>query len=100
MAKLFPEINLINNFTVKPTPGELKLLVFLEACLDDSYEVYFQPFLNGDNPDVIILRENSGALIIEVKDWQLDYYTLNPRKHWQLKNVRNGFGDLQIVKSP
>jgi len=100
MAKLFPELNLINNFIVKPTPGELKLLTFLHTCLDDSYEVYFQPFLNGDNPDIIILRENSGAMIIEVKDWQLDYYRLSPKKHWQLKNVRNNLGNLQIVKSP
>lgn len=100
MAKLFPSIDLIKNLRVEPTSGELALLIFLQDTLDDSYEIYFQPYLNGDNPDIILLRENSGVMIIEVKDWKLDYYELSPNKHWLLKNVQNTFGKKQIVKSP
>lgn len=39
-----------------------------------SYEVYFQPHIAYDNPDIVILREGGGVVIIEVKDYQLDLY--------------------------
>lgn len=65
MSKVFPTLEQIDLLKVKPTDGERKLLHFLNSALDDTYEVYFQPFLNGDNPDIIILRENSGVMIIE-----------------------------------
>jgi hypothetical protein len=100
MAKVFPTLEQIDLLKVKPTDGERKLLHFLNSTLDDTYEVYFQPYLNGDNPDIIILRENSGVMIIEVKDWDLDSYQLSPNRHWQLKNIDNKFGKKQIVKSP
>lgn len=100
MAKIFPTLEQIDLLKVKPTNGERKLLHFLNSALDDTYEVYFQPYLNGDNPDIIILRENSGVMIIEVKDWDLESYQLSPNRHWQLKNVNNPIGKKQIVKSP
>lgn len=100
MATLYPDIDTIRNSRVAPTEGELRLLNFLNQNLDNSYEIFFQPFLNGDNPDIIILRENSGVMIIEVKDWDLDSYQLSPNRHWQLKNVNNPIGKNQIVKSP
>lgn len=100
MAKLFPPLAQCNQLKVKPTPGELHLLGLLNNYLDDTYEVYFQPYLNGDNPDIIVLRENSGVMVIEVKDWHLEHYQLSPKKHWQLKNISNPFGRPQLVKSP
>ena len=100
MAKIFPTLDQIELYKVKPTDGEWKLLHFLNSTLDDTYEVYFQPFLNGDNPDIIILREHSGVMIIEVKDWNLDSYLLSPDRNWQLKNTHNNFNNRQIVKSP
>jgi hypothetical protein len=100
MARLFPELDQIDNLKVKPTDGERRLLTFLNDNLNDTYEIYFQPYLNGDNPDVIIMRENSGVMIIEVKDWDLKNYELNDRKNWVLKNIANQFGGRQSVKSP
>ncbi|HPX75999.1 MAG TPA: NERD domain-containing protein [Bacteroidales bacterium] len=100
MAKIFPTLKQIDLLKVKPTKGERKLLYFLNSTLDDTYEVYFQPFLNGDNPDIIILRKNSGAMIIEVKDWDLNSYQLNANRNWELKNINNPYGKKQIVKSP
>lgn len=78
-------------FKVKPEPGELHLLLFLEKTLDDSFEVFFNPYMNGDRPDVIIMRKNYGVLIIEVKDWNLDLYELDTKKHWRLKNENNAY---------
>jgi hypothetical protein len=100
MAKIFPTLEQIDLLKVKPTDGERRLLHFLNSALDDTYEVYFQPYLNGDNPDIIILRKNSGVMIVEVKDWDLESYQLSPDRNWQLKNVNNPIGKKQIVKSP
>ena len=57
MAIFYPTIEKINQFKVQPTDGERTLLSFLERTLDDSFEVYFNPFLNGDRPDVLIMRK-------------------------------------------
>ena len=94
MAQFFPSLEQIKRLKVKPEQGELHLLEFLESHLNDSYEVYFQPFLNGDNPDIILMRENSGVMIIEVKDWRLDNYYVDDEGNWRLK--LNGV----VVKSP
>ena len=81
MAVFIPTIEQIKQFKVKPEVGELALLSFLEKNLDDSYEVYFNPYMNGDRPDIIIMRRRYGVMIIEVKDWNLDNYYLDERKH-------------------
>ena len=86
MAKLIPSIDHILNMKVPPTEGELTLLRFLDYNLDDSFEVYFNPYMNGDRPDIVIVRKRHGVLIIEVKDWDLDAYRLDERKHWVLKD--------------
>jgi hypothetical protein len=97
MAIIYPDIETIKNLRQEPTEGELNLLYFLEKNLDDSYEVFYQPFLNGDLPDIIIMRKNSGVYIIEVKDWNLDLYKLTPKKFWKVKSSQNNWQD---VKSP
>lgn len=94
MATFFPSLDKVAKFKVPPTPGEWTLLNFLGRVLDDSYEVYFNPYLNGDHPDVLIMREGNGVLIIEVKDWNLNNFTLNEKKQWVL--IRDG----SVVKSP
>ncbi len=81
MAQFYPLISDILNFTIKPTKGEIALLRFLEANLNEHYEVYFNPYLNGDRPDIIILRKGYGALIIEVKDWNLESYFIDKNKN-------------------
>jgi hypothetical protein len=93
MAIIHPPIEVINRMKVPPTPGERTLLTLLET-LDDRFEIYFQPYLNGDRPDFILINKEAGILIFEVKDWNLDSYYLNNRGDWVLKN--NG----AIVKSP
>ncbi len=79
---------------VQPTSGELKLLDFLIELLNDEYEIYFQPFLNGDCPDIIVMRKNGGVLVIEVKDWKLDNYYLDFRRRWFV------WHNNALIKSP
>ncbi|MFV0157114.1 AAA family ATPase [Empedobacter falsenii] len=94
MATFFPTLDEINNFRVKPEPGEIHLLNFLNNELDDSFEVFFNPFLNGDRPDIIIMKQGQGLLIIEVKDYNLNAYKLDEKKNWKVKNYD------QKIKSP
>lgn len=100
MAQFFPSIDKIHQFRVQPTEGEWHLLHFLERTLDDSYEVYFNPFLNGDRPDVVIMQKGGGVLIIEVKDWDLNLYTVDEKRHWHLKYPQNESEARARLSSP
>ena len=96
-----PILEEIAKFKTKPTNGEQAMLNFLAENLDDSYDVFFQPNINGDCPDFVIMRKGSGVLIIEVKDWELNLYNYLSNEKWELKNVMNQYtGTRQIVKSP
>ncbi|MDP2022917.1 MAG: NERD domain-containing protein [Hydrogenophaga sp.] len=92
MAKLYPDFENINRLTVPPTNGERHLLSVLSDTLDDTYEVYFNPYLDGDRPDVIVLKPGSGALIIEVKDWNLNHYQVDINNRWRY--------DRNVIRSP
>ena len=91
MAELIPSLEKINSMKPKPTEGEYALIKKLSEELGDDYKVYYQPFLNGDRPDVIVLKKNLGILIIEVKDWNLGNYNIrieqNKRNNYKKKLV-------------
>ena len=82
MAEIFPSFENIERLKVKPTDGELYLLNYLVDNLPSEYEVYFQPFLNGDMPDIVIMRKGAGVVIIEVKDWNLTSYNIDEKNNW------------------
>lgn len=92
MALIFPSLEILERQKVKLTDGESKLLKYLYSVLDDSFEIYSQPFLNGDRPDIIIMRKGSGVLIIEVKDWNLSSYSTDNHGNWIVNN--------SIIRSP
>lgn len=94
MAILYPSYETISGLKVPPTEGELKMIDFLVENLDDEYEVFFQPFLNGDCPDIVLMRKGGGILIIEVKDWRLNSYHLDYRKRWFVSH------NNALMKSP
>ena len=86
MAHFFPALETITELRQKPTAGELHLLHLLKDALDDSYEIYFQPYLNGDIPDIIVMRKGSGIYVFEVKDWNLDAYQIELDLDWSLRS--------------
>lgn len=96
MAKLIPTIEKIKQFSVQPEEGELYLLNFLDQVLDDSFEVYFNPYMNGDRPDIVIMKKGQGVFIIEVKDYNLGNYELDEKKNWKVKNRTHDYN----IKSP
>ncbi len=103
MAILSPTIEIIKRQKIQPTDGEWALLNFLLSNLDDTYEIYYQPYLNGDNPDFAIMRKGSGVLIIEVKDWNLNHYYIDEKTKWRLKKdstpIKSPFNQVENYKS-
>lgn len=94
MAVFLPSIEQIQRLKVPPTKGEWTLIEFLRDNLDDSYEVYYNPYLNGDRPDVLIMRRHFGVMVIEVKDWNIDLFEIDAKKRWIYKQ------NQAVVKSP
>jgi hypothetical protein len=84
MAVIYPSIENIKRLKVPPTSGEWSLINHLKENLDDTYEVFFNPFLDGDRPDVIILKESCSAFVIEVKDWELKNYRVTENNAWEV----------------
>lgn len=74
---------------------EFLLFDVLAKVLDDNYEVYYQPYLNGDRPDIVVMRKNHGVLIIEVKHWNLDAYYIDESQKMRLKTEKK-----PVIKSP
>ena len=94
MAKIYPTIENIERLKVKPTDGERFLIDYLIKKFNDDVEIFFQPFLNGDRPDIILLKKGVGATIIEVKDWDLKNYKIDESNQWHL------ISNNQKIKSP
>jgi len=94
MAILSPKIETIQKLNPPPTEGEMACIKFLTSSLPDDYEIYFQPQINGDNPDIVLMRKGSGVLIIEVKDWALEHYRVDEKGSWFLKS------NDSLLKSP
>lgn len=86
MAILIPSFEEITTLKVRPEEGELHILKFIANNLDNSFEIYFNPYMNGDRPDIVLMRKGYGVMIIEVKDYELDSYELDERKNWRVKN--------------
>ncbi|MEQ8192552.1 MAG: UvrD-helicase domain-containing protein, partial [Candidatus Eremiobacterota bacterium] len=67
----------MNNFNNPLTDGERAFVTFLDRELPQDWEIYVQPFLNGDRPDIVILNPKVGVMIWEIKDWKLGCYRNN-----------------------
>ena len=40
-------------------------------------------------PDIVIMRKGSGVYVLEVKDWNLDAYQIQPNLRWNLKSNKS-----------
>ncbi len=102
---------IINNYDTvinskeQPTEGEVKLLNFLENNLDDSYEIHYKPWINDLHPDILIMKKDTGVIVIEIKDWGLNDYFVqkeNKKVSWYLKKdsmkVLSPFEQVKKIK--
>ena len=73
MARLVsPPISELKKLRTPLQDGELEFFNFLNSNLDERWEIYIQPHLNGLRPDFVLLHPIKGVAIFEVKDWDLD----------------------------
>ncbi|WP_201774791.1 nuclease-related domain-containing DEAD/DEAH box helicase [Photobacterium angustum] len=84
MATIYPSLENILRLKVKPTEGELWIVNYLNENLDESYEIFFNPFLDGDRPDIIILKKDVAIFVIEVKDYELKNYMVDSFNKWSV----------------
>lgn len=61
---------------VSPPPiDEVQFLAtFLREKLPAPWEIYEQPFLNGDYPTLAVLHPNAGLTLFDVHSWDLRHY--------------------------
>lgn len=90
MAILIPNIEQIKASKPYPEAGELEILRVLQDGLDNSYYIFFQSYLNGLHPDVVILRDGYGVFIIEVKDLELKHYRYQDHNEMDEKSKQYG----------
>jgi hypothetical protein len=72
-----PPLDELENLRTPLQPGELQVLDLFRSELDDEWEIYIQPHLNGDRPDFVLLNPSIGIAVFEVKDWQAPAYKLD-----------------------
>lgn len=82
MAQIYPDFYTIQHLHQPATEGELILLDFLQKNLNMEFEIYYHPFINGDRPNIVILKKGCGAIIISVNDWDLTDYAINDDLDW------------------
>lgn len=102
MAIITPTLDEILQGNDRPSDGELLLLELLIKNLDESYEVYFHPFINGDRFDIVLMRKNYGVLIIEEKDWRLKNFEIINANVWKAiedgRNIKSPFAQVHEYK--
>lgn len=86
MATIHSDFTTISTLHVQPTGCASFLLNELQANLDSSYDIFFQPYIDCDRPDIVIMKKNCGIFIIEVKDWNLASYHVDANGKWFIKN--------------
>jgi hypothetical protein len=78
-GRIYPTWEQIHAFKTPLTPGELSLAQYLDQNLPPGWEIFVQPFMNGDRPDLAILNPKVGMMIFEVKDWHAGLYEVKNR---------------------
>lgn len=78
----------INRLRTPLNEGERQVLELLDRELDEGWEIYTQPPMNGLRPDFVAMHPERGICIIEVKDWDLEtmrYRAERTNKGYQLR---------------
>ena len=76
--RIYPSWGQISILKQPLTEGEVALATYLDNNLPNEWEIYLQPYLNGDRPDIVLLNENVGMMVIEVKDYKYGAYYSKP----------------------
>jgi thymidine kinase len=78
--RIHPSWQEVARFRTPRTEGEITLAKNLDEKLPSDWEIFIEPFLNGDRPDFALLHAEYGLWIIEVKDWNPNNYVRRDSK--------------------
>ena len=108
--RIYPNWEQLNNLKTSLTDGESTLAKFLDDNLPPDWEIYVQPYFNGDRPDIVLLNPNIGMMIFEIKDWNLDLYRSEKEEkfdeqtkkkiEWYQSYVKDTHGKEQKIPNP
>jgi hypothetical protein len=108
--RIFPSWKETDKLKTPLTDGEYTLANFFDTHLPIEWEIYLQPYLNGDRPDIVLLHPNVGLVIYEIKDWNLDIYKSEEKIFLDKKQNKNivyyqssvliSQGDWQKIPNP
>ena len=73
--RIFPSWPEISELRPSLTEGELALAKYLDQYLPPDWEIFLQPYMNGDRPDIVVLSPKLGIVVYEVKDWTPKLYS-------------------------
>jgi hypothetical protein len=63
-GRIFPTWAQISELRQPPTPGELALAHHLDSELPADWEIFVQPYMNGDRPDIVVLNKQRGLVVM------------------------------------
>jgi len=66
MTFISPDLDIIKGFHPRPTDIELSIINLFKDLVDDNLELYYKPWINGDNPDFVLLKKNYYIYIIQI----------------------------------
>ena len=97
MAKVYPSLDVIKNFKLKPTPGEWKILTFLNDNLSDEYEI---SKLTADQVFDTLRKKYKASIINVDNDYQNLINNLKKQKPNKVFNCLHGsFGEDGQIQS-
>ncbi len=97
-GRIFPTWEQIKALKNPLTSGEYELAKFLDNFLPEEWEIYVQPFMNGDRPDIVILNPKIGLMIYEVKDWSPNLYFKKEVEYFDKKSRQKKKGIRYFVR--
>lgn len=95
MAQMIPD-----SVPSRASQGEKLLFTVLENRLPDNFIVWYEPKIKGLHPDFIILGQNFGLLVIEVKGWSAGQIEEANNNFFRIKQTRNGVTYSESQQSP
>lgn len=98
-TRIFPGWDAIETLRPALQPGERALVAYLDENLPGEWEIFVQPRLNGDVPDVVIVNKQVGLMVFEVKDWKSGAYQCGWDGEKYLWRVQTEIG-FQEIRSP
>lgn len=81
----------------RATAGERLTFNVLKRCLPDNCIIYYEPFVQGKKPDLVIIYPPYGILVLEIKDYKKSTILSMDVEKWTLQLPT---GDTGQVRNP